>query len=148
LNRYTVSTADGEKRSVTLDDLRAWHAQGHITDNTPVINEETGKQVPVSMLLKIQPFKAPDIPNESTYDTFANKIGFVPNFKKEDNLFQAKIFGIVWGICVAVGAILGVVLTFDIIVGFIMGGFFGGLLGLVIALLVSGIIVGARTSVR
>lgn len=149
MTRYTVFTVDDVKRSVTLDTLRAWHAQGHVTDDTPVVNEETGKQVPLSLLLKIQPFQAPNIPQDSTYDLFADKVGFVPNTKKKDNLFQAKVFGIVWVICLIAGAIWGATTSpKGAGEGLIDGLLTGGMLGVIVALVVSGAITGFRTTMR
>ncbi|MGC4042840.1 MAG: hypothetical protein QM758_03475 [Armatimonas sp.] len=149
MSRYTVVDADGNKRSATLDDLRAWHAQGHLHDNTMVTSEETGNQIPLSLLLKMQPFQAPDIPQDSTYELFADKVGFVPNTKKKDNLFQAKVFGSVWVICIVVGAIWGAMTSPKGVEGGIADGLLTGFfLGVVVALVVSGAITGARTTLR
>lgn len=149
MSRYSVVTADGEKRSVTLEDLHAWHAQGHLRDDTMVTSEETGSHIPLSMLLKMQPFTAPEIHQDSTYDLFADKIGFVANTKKKDNLFQAKVFGIVWVLCVIAGGIWGVATNPNgFAEGLLNGLLTGGLPGVVVALLVSGAITGARTTFR
>lgn len=82
-----------------------------------------------------QKFEAP-IPGSSSgenedysaYDQFADKVGLVPNIRKDDNKLQAKVFLIVWACCIAIGFIWN---RSD-------GAIMGALLGIVIALLVSG----------
>lgn len=64
----------------------------------------------------------------SSYDQFADKVGLVPNVRKDDNKLQTKLLLITWLICIVVGAIWG---KTD-------GAIMGALLGLVVALLVSG----------
>ena len=67
-------------------------------------------------------------PNREAYEFVADKVGFVPNVRRSDNILQAKIFGGVWLGCVLLGAVCGG-----------MGGaLMGLLLGIVVALLVSG----------
>jgi len=64
----------------------------------------------------------------SAYDQFADKVGLVPNVRKDDNKLQAKVLLITWLFCIILGAIFG---KTD-------GAIMGALLGLVVALLVSG----------
>jgi hypothetical protein len=64
----------------------------------------------------------------STYNFVADKVGFVPNVRKEDNKLQAKVFLSVWMLCILIGLVWG---GGD-------GGLTGALIGLVVALLISG----------
>ena len=65
---------------------------------------------------------------DSTYNFVADKVGFVPNVRKSDNILQAKVFLAVWAVCILIGVVWG---KGD-------GAFMGFLLGMVIALVVSG----------
>jgi hypothetical protein len=146
---YTFTDSTGEMRRATLDVLRQWHAEGRISLETVVHSESTGKSIPLGLLLNLKSEDIPPIPQDSTYEVFADKIGFVPNAKKADNLLQLKLFGIVWLVCLVVGAIWGVVTNPNGFgEGLINGLIIGGLSGLVVALLVSGAIVGTRTLFR
>ena len=64
----------------------------------------------------------------NAYNFVADKVGFVPNIRKSDNVLQAKIFLMVWAACIVIGAIWA---KGD-------GALIGGLLGIVAALIVSG----------
>jgi hypothetical protein len=146
---YTFTDSTGETRRATLEMLRQWHAEGHLPIETVLQSESTGKSVPLSLLLNIKSENIQPIPVDSTYEVFADKIGFVPNTKKADNLLQLKIFGIVWLVCLVVGAIWGVVTNPNGFgEGLTNGLIIGGLSGIVVALLVSGAIVGTRTLFR
>ncbi len=146
---YILTDQNGEKHRLTLDVLRQWRTEGRISAETVVNSEFTGKSVPLATLLNLKSQNISPIPTDSTYDVFADKIGFVPNAKKSDNLFQLKIFGIVWGVCLVVGIIWGVVTNPNGFgEGLLNGALTGGLLGIVVALLVSGAITGFRTTTR
>jgi hypothetical protein len=146
---YTFTDSTGETRRATLEIIRQWHAEGRISPETVMHSESTGKSVPLGILLNLKSENIPPIPADATYEVFADKIGFVPNAKKADNVFQLKIFGIVWLVCLIVGAIWGVVTNPNGFgEGLTNGLIIGGLSGLVVALLVSGAITGFRTTIR
>ena len=87
--------------------------------------------------------------SDTAYDEFADKIGMVPNARRSDNLLQARIFALVWLICLGLGGFWGAVTNpggFG--PGLLNGALTGGLLGLIVALLVSGAVVGFRGLTR
>jgi hypothetical protein len=71
-------------------------------------------------------------PQQSTdYERIADKVGFVPNVRKKDNLYQGlSILG-----TILVGMLLGYILM-----GESMGLLLGGLAGAILGLLVSGVV--------
>lgn len=86
---------------------------------------------------------------DSELEMIADKIGFVPNVRKSDNVYQAKIFGICWLACLVLGAIWGVATNPNGFGdGLLTGVAVGGLGGMVVALLVSGAIVGFKGMIR
>lgn len=90
------------------------------------------------------PYENPSPPAQSqsgqaneTYQVIADKVGFVPNLRKSDNLFQLRFLGITLFICISVCMIIpiDVPVIFRAVIGLFIGLFLGLILsGTVLAI--------------
>lgn len=113
--------------------------------------QRCGKELPAQVAVcgvcgwPVSPAPAAPPSADQVYNTIADKVGFVPNVRRSDNLLQAKIIGGV----VAVGAVIGLVWggiaghrnpEFGLGMGLGVGTGLGVVAGLVVGLLVSGLV--------
>ena len=84
---------------------------------------------------------------DQVYNIIADKVGFVPNVRRSDNLLQAKIIGGIVAVCAVVGLIWGGGAGHrnpdcGLGMGLGVGTGLGVVAGLVVGLLVSGLVLG------
>ena len=138
--KYLFADHEGRERRVRRSDLKRWLDEGLILPQQIVRDQTTGAASSVALLLNLA-----DVPRESSYEAIADKIGFVPNVRTSDNVYQVKAFGVCWLACVVIGAVWGVATNPNGFgEGLINGAIPGALLGIVAALVVSGAMVGYR----
>lgn len=101
------------------------------------MNESSAKEKP--------PVQVADEERDPTYDLMADKIGFVPNARRSDNVYQAKFIAVVLALTVPIGAAVFGILGLG---AWWIGATIGVVFGLLVGMVLSGTVLAIRNLKR